>query len=146
MLRLRGGFTPSGFNFNSCEDQVNGSFAKNAPDWRVVVDGLNMEGPHPSDSCKASGQKDVIAHFGIGSYNIGQLQASSKCMLCKTALSDVHNMIFSRCGFTIEGEQEGKNDAIKKESRTPPDGFSTFKDETDAEMVKWKWMQVTTKH
>ena len=59
------------FQFNSLEKKIKKDFFNNAPSYRIVASGLNLEAKCATNNCVAFGKK-VWIQKGFGQFNIGK--------------------------------------------------------------------------
>jgi hypothetical protein len=129
-----------GFGFNSLKNTRVENFSSQAPNWRIVIPGLNLYGKCDTPTCKA--YKNVIwTQKGMGTFNIGKETKTSKCPMCNAKAVNITNLGFTDCQYTIEGEQETGLKVV--EEKTAGGGhLTTFVNGDD---VHWSYLDVTTK-
>ena len=122
-----GGFPGLGFNFASMESGSKIQFSADAPDYRIIGPGLNLEGRCMDEKCKAFKQlawsplgfsrslKEVDSPFDTAGFNIGSLINNTPCPLCKKPMNpdSIVSCGFFRCQYTYQGYQQGENSVIK---------------------------------
>ena len=140
VLRLRGGgpVFDLGFNFASMKDGNKRGFTENAPSYRVIGQGFNLEGRCMNANCEAykqlawsplgfSGSFDrASSTLRSRGFNMGALLHNTPCPLCKE-LMDPDSIVscgFHLCHYTYQGYQHDKKLRIRGESRAgDKDGF-----------------------
>ncbi len=126
------------FDFASLESGRNRLFGKNAPNYRRIASGFNLEGRCTNVECQAYGQlawsnlgfsrspQDIVFLFETAGFNIGSLLHKTPCPLCKDML-DPESIVscgFFRCRYSYEGFQKGKKSAIRGSGKASGrDGF-----------------------
>ena len=144
VLRLRGGGIAP-LEFNNLENQELREFATDAPDWRIVDQGLNVEGRCNNQECKAHNQI-VWVQKGFGKFHMSEITCTSVCPMCSEIVTGVKNCGFFSCRYGIEGVQikpEGDEKVEKKDLRAPTDKLLTFKDSGDSN-VEWRYLIIET--
>lgn len=68
--------------FNKMDNPIYGGFSNNAPKWRVIAKGLNLEGRCKNSDCQAFNKK-VWIQKGFGKLNMNKEVKMSKCPLCQ---------------------------------------------------------------
>ena len=107
-LRLRGG--GCSFEFNNLQNEIKGGFTEDGPVWSCVTTGLNLEGKCTTSGCQAFNETNVLYEVGLGTHNIALVSDKATCPLCKNKLSDVKNMLYSKCFYQVEGKRvDGKS-------------------------------------
>lgn len=86
-----GGGGPASFVFNNLIGPIGRPFSKEAPDYRIIDCGLNLQGVCDNKSCKAWKRK-VWAQKGYGLFNMSKEAVTSKCPLCQEILINVQNL------------------------------------------------------
>ena len=129
VLRLRGGCPGFnlGFNFASLKRPKKRGFSKNAPPYRAIGRGFNLEGQCVNEKCEAfkhlawsrlgfsRSVNEVSSVFETAGFNIGSLLHNTPCPLCKEPMDpdSIVSCGFYRCQYTYEGHQQGKKSVIK---------------------------------
>ena len=135
-----------GFEFNGLENVIQKQFDENAPVYRSVSKGLNLEGRCKNKKCLAGG-KLVWVRKGMGEFDIGRLQYTSICPMpnCNEKLKEVHNLGFFDCSYTIDGFQtEPKEVEVLKENQIASNKqFTTF--DSNKKNVRWSYLKIMTK-
>lgn len=133
-----------GFVFNRLEAKEHIEFSKNAPSYRIVAQGLNLEAKCLNKVCEAY-KKFVIIPKGIGEFNIPEEMDNAICPACDKLLkfTQVNNLGFWNCTYKIKGKM------IQPEELPvdpPPDtaekrNYTTFISEDNCQ---WAYLTVTT--
>ncbi len=107
---------------------------KEAPPWRYIVEGLNMEAEcqnlstAPDKQCPAR-NKLVWLQKGFGEVDVLDIIfKQTHCPICKEPTKDVVNFGFLNCDYEITGKQlypERKTVSLK--DTAPTGGVTTFK-------------------
>ena len=120
-------FSAVSFNFASMESGRNKRFGKNAPNYRVICPGFNLEGRCTNVECEAFKQlawsnlgysrspQQVVSLFETAGFNIGLLLHKTPCPLCRK-MFDSDSIVscgFFRCRYSYEGFQKGKKSVIQ---------------------------------
>lgn len=137
ILRSRGG--GSMFNFSDMESYKKLGFSKDAPKWRVVFSGLNLEGICNNTSCDAFGKK-VWMHFGFGKFKVEKLVDIGKCPICHQLASKISSGGFVNCRYSYEGTKVN-NQSIKSETKTAPRDNLIYYDSNNGEDI-WNSMTI----
>lgn len=140
VLRLRGGGGSSiGFNFSDLERRRIIDFGS-APKWRLVIQGMNLEGKCTNDSCEAN-KKRVWIQKGIGKFDIAREIFEAKCPSCNQKASEVNTVGFWDCRYVIDGAQsEPIEKKVNQEDMAPKEQFLTFL----PNQVKWSFLTIET--
>ena len=134
ILRLMGGgcmFAGVGFNFASMKSGGKKQFSQNAPDYRIIGEGFNLEGRCINEKCEAFKQlawsklgfsrslNEVNSLFETAGFNIGLLLHNTPCPLCDEPMDpdSIVSCGFYRCRYTFEGYQQGEKTVIKGSSK-----------------------------
>lgn len=140
ILRLRGGSLNMGVHFSNLENKYLIEFSE-APQWRIVSRGLNLEGKCTNDSCQAN-KKRVWVQMGMGKYDINRVIFELKCPSCKQKVTEVNNAGFWDCRYVINGMQiEPAEKKVIQEDIAPKDQFLTF----PPDQAKWAYLNIETK-
>ena len=123
-----GGFSPCvGFDFASMKSGGKKKFSQDAPHYRAIDYGFNLEGRCMNEKCEAFKQlawsrlgfsrslNEVDSLFETAGFNIGLLLHNTPCPLCKESM-DPNSIVscgFYRCKYTFEGYQQGEKSVIK---------------------------------
>ena len=131
-LRLRGGLPSLGFEFASMERPKFNGFSENAPDYRFIGEGFNLEGRCMNEKCRAFKKlawsrlgfsrsvNKVDSVFETAGFNIGPLLHNTPCPLCNESMDpdSIVSCGFFQCRYTFEGYQQGKKSVIKGKGKT----------------------------
>ncbi len=132
----------------SGKETVNKKFSIDAPNWRLVGLGLNLEGICDNEHCKAFDQKVInVANKGTGSEGYGKINIilyindeQFLCPNCKQYIFAVTNFYFRNCAFEWTGvtrKSKGGRETLRREGIAPKDvDVLTFKFEGDLEKEK----------
>jgi hypothetical protein len=94
-----------GISFNDLKDRVYRLFVKNAPAWRHVGNGLNLEAECKTKSCLAY-KKLVWIHQGTGKFDVFELIfKGTKCPMCHQDTENAISLGYVNCFVNIEGDQ-----------------------------------------
>lgn len=146
LLRLRGGGAEL-FSFSDMESVVKRGLVETAPDWRVVVKGLNAEGKCTNASCDAY-EKRVWTNWGMGTFQIAKIVYTAACPSCNTEIEEVDNCGFVDCTFSYEGkykDQSGKLIAAEgRDQIAEPRNITTFSN-VGEDKRNWAYLDITTR-
>jgi hypothetical protein len=106
VLRLRGGFKCE-FSFNSLTHKKKIQFSNdpNAPNYRRICPGLNLEAICSNKSCLAYDKK-VWIQKGFGMFNMGKEINICICPLCKFKTLPATNIGYYLTYIKIDGKQK----------------------------------------
>ena len=124
VLRLSGGgfgpgFLPLRFANVSSEDNFKEvKLADSAPDWKIIVQGINFKGTCRNKSCQAK-NKNVIIQRGFYdstggtcmlNYEITQLE----CPMCRQTLDkdEIHGVGVYKAKLQVKSKARGSNEAV----------------------------------
>ena len=139
VLRLRGGFPA--IKFNSMNEPIIIKFGTDAPKWRMINIGLNLEGVCKNKNFEAYRQKVWIPK-GFGKFNITKEVYDSKCPICPKVCEDVENMGLYMARCISKGRIKGESEEKRMESEhRQKDGFLTFEDK-DETRVEWLYLEM----
>lgn len=139
-------FGIAGVSFNSLEETRSIQFSKEAPSYRRVVQGLNLQGQCQNRVCEAY-QKVIYMPMGIGDFNIFHQMRHTTCPACAEEVGDknIDNLGFWNCRYQIEGssiqEDSKKPQEINQTATAHAQHYTTFK---PGKNVVWTYLQVTT--
>jgi ubiquitin len=108
-LRLRGGGDMGlGFEFNDFRTSVVEKFAKSAPDYRTVSQGLSFKSMCLYSECVAYNQM-IIINKGLGKFDIGVSSVTLVCPKCGKKAERATNCGFYLAKWNFKGiTQEGE--------------------------------------
>ena len=104
-LRLRGGLMPLNFVDVEKGQIQNLEFSNQAPEWRRVIEGLNLFGKCKNVKCEAY-NKEVVYKVGITNkkFNLQENILEIKCPMCNSIV--VPNTCgFWKCEYQFEGDK-----------------------------------------
>lgn len=101
ILRLRGGGASIFFADMDSTNLLTGKLSDTVPDYRIINNGLNLDGPCKNPSCRAYSHP-VISQAGFGIYNIANPETYPNCPVCKTQFSP-ETCGFFRCSWRFCG-------------------------------------------
>lgn len=140
--RLRGGGF-SHINFVDFEKIKLQEFSSDAPKWRIVTQGLNLEATCINNICEAFKQK-VWVQKGLGNFNMNTECYNSPCPVCKEDTEKVNNAGFWDCKYSVEGKRKNKEGKIEPFSQSTQtdfeDKFVTY--ELDGHEVEWLYLNI----
>ncbi len=119
------------FGFTNFEKKKEATFSDDAPEWRTIHKGLNLEGICINQACKAYNKK-VWAPQKFGTFSIEKVIWKATCPLdkCKSKIQKVETCGFFQCSYTIEGVYLTKNGKEKeleqKGCHNKQEGFDIF--------------------
>ena len=90
-----------GFNNLDPKGKTERDFVPSAPDWRVAVDGLNLEGLCNNKNCEAY-KKWVIINIGFGIFDLILNEKPTNCPICKKPVFP-ETCAFSTCSYRYSG-------------------------------------------
>ncbi len=123
VLRLKGGGTIDTL-FSNLKEPVYREFTDNAPEYRIVYPGLNLEGMCCNLRCQALDEK-AWCKKGFGKFIINVETKKSECPLCHTKLNNVENMGLYKGKATIKG-MKSNSDEFEKIYTNTEDKLLTF--------------------
>ena len=142
VLILRGGGFPP-LPFSDMTTKVEREFSDNAPNWRIVCKGLNLEGKCKNVDCVAK-DKMVWIQKGFGEFNMNKECYNSPCPMCKRDVEEVETCGFYDCTYSYEGKcKEVAEKIVLNDQVAPSDKLLTF--EKDEKMNNWFYLNITTK-
>lgn len=136
------------FQFNKLEGRKYTQFSSDAPRYRVVGAGLNLEGACTSQSCVAGKIKAwVIVPKGIGIFNVIEELCRAQCPACEglIGLENMKNLGFWKCTFILRGQQvapEFKN-IDQQAEEAEEHHYTTF---ASTEECTWRYLTADVKH
>lgn len=136
--------------FVNFQDKKELSFDHQAPKWRTIIRGLNLEGKCLNKVCDAF-DKFVCVPLGMGVFPISQ-SAHAACPYCPhdsqdNKLNNVINCIFWDCMYKIEGMQENCTKLFLLEDQAPSKSALSFAEATkdqQSNIVNWKFLKIST--
>ena len=138
LLRVRGGGLP--MKFANVDKGViqNLGFSNSGPEWRKVIEGLNLFGICKNKDCRAF-DKEVVHKVGIDKkFNLQNNVLNIKCPICKGIIVP-KTCGFWKCEYQFVGDkiEEGKLKHIDTKSKeTKGDSFEYF-DPYDNDSSLW---------
>lgn len=136
VLRLRGG--GGEFSFNSLKNEVARGFSDDAPDYRTVRTGINIEAICNHETCDAY-KKAVWVMWGFEPCDIGK--DIFRCPECAKPCSKAFNVGFHNCVWTITSESLDKKPLTKK--GRAQDKFITFTNDGPDAMAQYTYLKIT---
>lgn len=126
------------FILNDLETKKRVNFSSDAPFYRRVCQGLNLQGSCKTPTCDAF-KKVVFIPKGLGNFNIAKEVCRAPCPACDKTLghTDVNNIGFWNCKYTIDGSREGKE--VLKTDIAGREHYTTFKTGNE---VTWNYLEV----
>ncbi len=120
------------------KETVTKKFSKEAPDWRIVYQGFNLEGICDYKDCDAHSKRVLnVANEGTsrgyGKFNIFMYLNQKKflCPNCKHDVLEITNFYFRNCEFEWTGEirkSSGERETLSQKGIAPKDvDMLTFK-------------------
>ncbi len=103
------------FGFTNFEKKKEATFNKNAPVWRTIHKGLNLEGICINQPCKAYNKRVWVPQkFGI--FYVAEIISEATCPMCKSekGLKGVETCGLYQCHYAIKGRYLTKNGVEKK--------------------------------
>jgi len=151
VLRLRGGGDASfGMNFVDITQRSKATvhqWSHSAPDWRVVSEGLCLEGKCTNRACEAYGQW-VIINKKIGTYDMTREQHTNKCPMCqkfvKTEKCAFNNCSYAYTGVMLQEDGEPPKKVTQQEMITVRNNYTLF-DPEEAGTATWLSLKIVTK-
>jgi hypothetical protein len=136
------------FSFNTLEDKRLIDFSKNAPFYRRVISGLNIQGECRNETCQAN-RKVVYIPRGMGDFNIAKEKHQSRCPACeqKIPFEAVNNLGFWNCKYQIDGKRADLPPSTE-DTEKPKEGIAELERYTTFQAGKdcaWEYLEVTTK-
>ena len=137
-----GGFAP--LSFVDMEKPIEIKFSDTAPAWRKVIKGLNLEGRCKTVDCVAQ-DKLVWVKKGFGVFDMNKEAHNAPCPMCKKETSEVENLSFYACKYSVDGKYKDKEEQIQqvveKNLLAPLDKLLTF--EKEGHRRDWLYLQIT---
>lgn len=146
-ISLRGGGCIP-FSFADMESSEVVGFSDKAPSWRVVTNGLNLEGSCQTEGCAAKGER-VWIQCGIGKFNMAEEIYKASCPECHKQAKEVDTCGFTQCYYSYDGAyytdaSRSKTEQVAKGKITAPsNGLVRFKTE-GGHRREWRWLNITT--
>ena len=106
--------------------------------WRVIRDGLNLEGNCENEACMAHGKK-VVIQVGIGIFNIGKLAYSSRCPCCAHPVKKVESLLLQNCIYSLDGVDLNEVSQEVKDHKVPDKELLRFS------FSSWKYLNLEVK-
>jgi hypothetical protein len=131
------------FNTNKLEKRVLVSFSANAPSYRRVIEGLNLQATCRHPGCLAEG-KDIYIPMGMGRFPIPREAYKALCPACHHNVpgDSIKNLGFWKCQYTIDGRQTApEKKVVYKTEIAGSAQFTTFEAGDNA---TWAYLDVTT--
>jgi hypothetical protein len=137
-------FAPSNplptFSDLSPEHRIYRTFVKNAPKWRYVREGLNLEAQCKTPACVAY-RKFVWIQKGMGEFNILDfLYENTPCPMCANETEPAINVGYVDCIIKIEGQQIRPFRGPIEETLTCEGGGVTTYD--GAHQAEWRLLKI----
>ena len=131
----------SGISTSDVKAKVFRAF-KDAPPWRYISEGLNLEAECKSNKCDAN-KKLVWIQKGFGEFDIMDIVFNrTLCPICQQETEDVANFGFLNCDYKIVGNQiNPERKKVDIAENAPKDGVTTF----EPGEANWVSMTITTK-
>ena len=111
--RLRGGYSGFGVDMADISNEkglVKKNFNKNAPEWNIIDNGLNLAGKCENSNCEAY-NKTVDCKIGLGTFDLVVNCDQAKCPMCKKEIN-VKTCTFCKCEYKIEGKKRTKEGTV----------------------------------
>ena len=140
VLGVRGG--GSAFNFSDMDNYKICGFYNDAPEWRVVSHGLNLEGVCNNTNCKAFNKK-VWINFGFGIFSVEKLVTVGKCPMCHCIADKIKSCGFYNCYYSYQGIKMNNDINIETKKKLAGKNNLVYYDSDNGEEV-WKTMMITT--
>jgi hypothetical protein len=131
------------FGFNKLEKKEKISFSPQAPNYRIVCRGLNLEGKCTNKVCEAF-NKNVIVPKGLGEFHIAEELDQSQCPACDENIlfKNIRNLGFWNCKFKIVGKQLSPEEKqVSKSDTAEKKHYTTYQEDDDC---TWAYLNVTT--
>jgi hypothetical protein len=132
-------------------DLVETGFSQEAPDYRIIYDGLTGEGKCINKTCIAY-KKFVLNKLkdeqsGYGTFDILQIRKEFVCPMCKNPILKFTNFHFYLCKYSWTGlyldeeADEPVNSSISgvANSKKGSKAFSEFKSENNKDFIEYKF-------
>lgn len=138
MNRLRGGGGgPPAFTFNSLREEITLKFSKDAPSYRYIQAGINLEATCEDRWCAAY-KKNVWIMWGFKPCEIGQ--DIFECPACST-ICKPFNVGFHNCTWTAVSTSPTGVESVKK--GRAQDEFISFRNTGTNDMTRYARMKIT---
>eukprot|EP00735_Rhodelphis_limneticus_P008747 TRINITY_DN2237_c0_g1::TRINITY_DN2237_c0_g1_i2::g.6702::m.6702 TRINITY_DN2237_c0_g1::TRINITY_DN2237_c0_g1_i2::g.6702 ORF type:complete len:380 (-),score=40.22,sp/P62975/UBIQ_RABIT/73.68/6e-30,ubiquitin/PF00240.18/7.7e-24,Rad60-SLD/PF11976.3/9.9e-12,zf-RING_2/PF13639.1/1.8e+03,zf-RING_2/PF13639.1/6.7e-07,zf-rbx1/PF12678.2/2.5e+03,zf-rbx1/PF12678.2/5.9e-05,zf-Apc11/PF12861.2/5.3e+02,zf-Apc11/PF12861.2/0.0016,FANCL_C/PF11793.3/2.9e+02,FANCL_C/PF11793.3/0.011,zf-C3HC4_2/PF13923.1/7.2e+03,zf-C3HC4_2/ len=111
VLKLRGGGDVEFADLSDRRIIKQIAFTKDAPSWRSVIKGLNIEGECANDACKAYKQS-VFCPIGMGDFDLILDVEKVHCPACKQHVVPVtagfYGCYYRHCGIKMQGDGKAR--------------------------------------
>ncbi|CAM9586322.1 unnamed protein product, partial [Heterosigma akashiwo] len=152
VLRLRGGGGGGGGGNRMFADVANTdamqeiAFSNSAPSWRVVKQGLNLEGVCTAPRCEASGHQ-VIVPWGFRPFDliIDSRRPEVACPRCMQPVTAT-TCGFVDCLWQFQGKKADHASVVSSPwQRAQDGGYSRFREDDDHPGVLWERLLVSVR-
>ena len=126
------------------EGLVQGNFSKNAKEWHIITDGLNVSGICNNSHCKAY-EMEVDCQIGFGTFDLVRDADRIKCPICNEEIEPT-TCCFSRCQYKFEGKKKvnGKTEKVKSDWKRVEKDYEYY-DPNKSGIVNWLMLIIETK-
>ena len=126
------------------EGLVQGNFSKNAKEWHIITDGLNVSGICNNSQCRAY-KKSVDCQIGFGTFDLVRDADRIKCPICNEEIEPT-TCCFSRCQYKFEGKKKvnGKTEKVKSDWKRVEKDYEYY-DPNKSGIVNWLMLIIETK-
>ena len=123
---------------------VQGNFSKNAKEWHIITDGLNVSGICNNSHCKAY-EMEVDCQIGFGTFDLVRDADRIKCPICNEEIEPT-TCCFSRCQYKFEGKKKvnGKTEKVKSDWKRVEKDYEYY-DPNKSGIVNWLMLIIETK-
>ena len=123
---------------------VQGNFSKNAKEWHIIIDGLNVSGICNNSHCKAY-EMEVDCQIGFGTFDLVRDADRIKCPICNEEIEPT-TCCFSRCQYKFEGKKKvnGKTEKVKSDWKRVEKDYEYY-DPNKSGIVNWLMLIIETK-
>lgn len=147
IMRLRGGgCLPTLFVDVSNENSfIDSEFSDSAPDWRIVRNGLNLEGFCRNSKCAAIDQR-VICPVPCTVFDLIGEKQLVECPMCRERVKPIM-CGFTNCSYTFEGTKVENNSLVKFQQDSPVWVGNHYRhyDPEVSGVAEWKSLKIITK-
>lgn len=158
ILRLRGGGPAPSFNFASMSAGRKLTFSSEAPSYRIIRHGYNVEGKCTNKECEAydklvwsnlgfkySKKDDWEKDITVG-FNVAVVVHEVRCPICKCFLDSetISNCGFYQCEYAFRGYEKGKEELVKKRGRVAYDDGIEYHDSKDSS-TEWNYLIIAVR-
>ncbi len=136
--RLRGG-APFFADVYRTDALQRHEWSRNAPRWRVALEGLCVEGKCQNRNCQAFGQT-VVMNAEFKNFDLITMSSHCECPMCRGTVVPVKPG-FANCSYRITARKKGSSQLLQVPWTDVRNAYVTY-DEHVARIVEWDRMQI----